>query len=93
MGFTVPKPTPLSVTDEQMNMILAPAAPLQLVDRGPFLEALALTLRSEPTVGDGVVSRCCRQLQHEFMRGRWPSDTETGPGAPNVLRKLRTAKV
>jgi hypothetical protein len=86
------QPRPISVTDTQMDMILAAAAPLQVVDRGPFLEALAVMLRSEPAVGDGVVGRCCRQLQAEFMRGRWPSDVETGLRAPHLLKKLSTAK-
>jgi hypothetical protein len=86
------QPRPVSVTDEQMSMIFNAAAPLQVVDRGPFLEALAVMLRSEPAVGDGVVGRCCRQLQAEFMRGRWPSNVDTGRRAPNVLRKLTTAK-
>ena len=72
---------PISLSDEQMTMVLQAAAPLQQVDRGPFLEALAVMLRNEPVLGDGTVARACRLLQSEFMRGRWPTDFETGRGA------------
>ena len=83
---------PLALSDEQMTTVLQAAAPLQVVDRAPFLEALAVMLRSEPVLGDGTVARACRLLQAEFMRGRWPSDTETALRAPHLLKKLTTAK-
>jgi hypothetical protein len=85
-------PRPISLTDSQMDMVLNACAPLQQVDRPAFLEALAVMLRSSPEIGDGTLGRALRDLQHEFMRGRWPSDVETGLKAPHLLKKLTTAK-
>jgi hypothetical protein len=87
-----PSPHPISVSDEQLTMIFNACAPLQVGDRDPFLRALAVALRREPVIGDGMLGRLLRDLQHEFLRGHWPSDVETGLRAPHLLKKLTTEK-
>ena len=81
---------PISLSDSQMTAVLHAAQPLEPVDRAPFLERLAVLLRDSPEIGDGQLGRMLHQLQAEFLRP--PSDTETGPGPPQQLRKLSTAK-
>jgi hypothetical protein len=39
-----------------------------------------------------MLGRLLRDLQHEFLRGHWPTATETGSRAPHLLKKLSTAK-
>jgi hypothetical protein len=72
----MPEPTPpkpISLSDEQLSMIMAAAEPLHHVDRGPFLEAVADRLR-HVVIGDGQVSLICRELQRQFFRA--PRETE-----------------
>ena len=61
-------PTPLSLTDTQLNMIMQAAEPLLPVDRSAFLVAVANYLSNEPVIGDGAVGRAIRSLQREFFK-------------------------
>ena len=62
------KPSPLALSDQQLDTVMRAAAPLLPSDRDPFLRALAHALRSEPEIGDGAVFRACRELQKQFLR-------------------------
>jgi hypothetical protein len=54
---------PISLSDEQLNVITPLAEPLAPPDRSAFLASLANLLRHEPQpLGDGVVFRSARQL-------------------------------
>jgi hypothetical protein len=59
---------PLSLSDSQLDAVMRAAEPLLPLGRDPFLRAVAQRLRSEPTIGDGLVGRVCKELQREFMR-------------------------
>jgi hypothetical protein len=66
----------LALSDSQLAIIMAAAHPLQPADRSQFLEAVAARLAGVGEVGDGAVSRACRELQRsyfdppQFARGR-----------------------
>jgi hypothetical protein len=57
---------PLALTDEQLDAIHRAAWPLAPHDRASFLEAVAIELAREPTIGDGVVYRVAMQVQRRF---------------------------
>jgi hypothetical protein len=59
---------PLSVSDSQLDAILAATAPLPPPERSAFLVALAHRLKSEVELGDGLLFRVLRELQREFFR-------------------------
>jgi hypothetical protein len=63
-----PRPRLVSLTDDQLGFVLQITAPLDPVDRVAFLEALAVRLRDEPELGDGLVFRCARELLPRFFR-------------------------
>jgi hypothetical protein len=59
--------SPLSVSDRQLDAIIAACEPLPPPDRDAFLNALANVLRSElQPLGDGTLFRTIRSLQREF---------------------------
>jgi hypothetical protein len=53
-------------TDEQLDAVMAAAAPLAPADRGPFLEAVAAALRGRE-VGDGAVYLAITAAQRQFL--------------------------
>jgi hypothetical protein len=75
------KPLPDELTDYQVGLVLSAARPLPIQDRDAFLDDVAAELAACPELGDGVVSRTCRELQrkyydppdlrHNAERSRW----------------------
>jgi hypothetical protein len=61
-------PSPLALSDDQMNIITKLAEPLLHIDRGPYLQRVAQLLPGQPEIGDGVVHRAAEQAQREFRR-------------------------
>ena len=59
-------PAPVRLTDEQLAVIMAAAEPLAPADRGPFLEAVAASLRGRE-IGDGLIHRVIAEVQHRFF--------------------------
>jgi hypothetical protein len=55
--------TLLALTDGQLETIMAAAHPLAPAARSAFLEGVAARLAGVVEIGDGVVSRACRELQ------------------------------
>ena len=82
------KPSPLALSDQQLDTVMRAAAPLLPGDRDNFLRALAARLHGECELGDGVIFRACRELQREFFR----PPTATEPQGPRLTAKLREAK-
>jgi hypothetical protein len=60
--------TPISLSDDQLSTIMQLATPLSPPDRARFLELVAERLRDQETVGDGSISRLCRELQARFFK-------------------------
>jgi hypothetical protein len=56
----------LRLTDDQLAMIENFARPLHHLDRGPYLQTVARLLAGHE-IGDGTVSRACREAQREFL--------------------------
>ena len=80
---------PIGVSDNQLDMIMRACAPLEPVDRDPFLRALAAALCGEPQpLGDGAVYRACKALQREFFK---PPVIERSPLGPRPTAKWRAA--
>jgi hypothetical protein len=61
---------PLALSDDQFTMIQRAAEPHDLDLGAPFLQTVAHLLASESEIGDGSVSRACREAQREFFRSR-----------------------
>jgi hypothetical protein len=61
---------PLSFSDDEFDVVLNLAQPLDPAMRDPFLQAVAIELARYPSeaIGPGLVNRVCRQLQREFLR-------------------------
>jgi hypothetical protein len=59
--------TPMQLNDEEMNAVMAAAAPVHPHRRDAFLKALAMDLERQPVVGPGVVHRCASALQKTFV--------------------------
>ena len=61
---------PLSFSDDELDVVLNLAAPLDPVMRDPFLRAVAIELARYPSeaIGPGTLNRVGRQLQREFLR-------------------------
>jgi hypothetical protein len=57
----------LSLSDDEMRIILDSAQPLAPQDRTPFLEAVAAELAKYRELGPGVVSRTCRELLDQAL--------------------------
>ena len=59
---------PMSLTDDEMNTIMALAAPLPQESRAGFLEAIAAELAVQGAeVGPGAIYRVARGLQRRFV--------------------------
>jgi hypothetical protein len=54
--------------------VMRAAEPLDPFSRSAFLNSVANRLRGEVELGDGVVSRICRELQRDFIRRRGRAD-------------------
>jgi hypothetical protein len=80
-------PPPLALSDDQLSIVLCAAEPLHPRDRAAFAAAVAQVLAGQAVVGDGIVSRTCRELQRRFMTAppdvprnapRWSSRRRNG---------------
>jgi hypothetical protein len=58
----------LALTDSQMDAVLRAAAPLDVDQRGAFLEAIAAELRQHAEIGDGTIDSAIRQTQGRFFK-------------------------
>jgi hypothetical protein len=75
---------PISLSDEQLQTVLDTAEPLPRTDRGRFLENVAARLRHEQQIGDGAVSRACREAFREVFR---PPALHAGPQTQPKARR------
>jgi hypothetical protein len=59
----------LSLSDQELDVLMTLAAPLDPAMRDPFLRAVAIELgRYQPeAIGPGLVSRVGRELQRQFV--------------------------
>jgi hypothetical protein len=62
-----PRPTPLRLTDGQLDIVMRAAAPLAPSDRRLFLRAVADALQDVAELGDGLVSRVCAEQQRRWF--------------------------
>ena len=69
-------PRLVSLTDQQLSVVMSAASTLAPSDRGEFLEALAAALRVEPEIGDGVLARRIKLVIKPFFR---PPSSTMGP--------------
>jgi hypothetical protein len=58
---------PLSLSDDEFAAVQAAAAPIHPLQRGAFLQALAVELERHPVVGPGVVFRAAAARQKTFV--------------------------
>jgi hypothetical protein len=66
-GLHPMSPLALALTDQQLEIVLAMAAPIAPADRSRFLEAVAALL---PAIGngDGAVALACCAAQRQYWR-------------------------
>jgi hypothetical protein len=80
--------TPLQLSQEEMDLVLALAAPIVHQQRNEFLRAVAEALAAWPDRGPGSTHRIARQVQRGFtIEAR--RETETGSGVPRHSRLPR----
>ena len=60
-------PTPLRLSDSELEIVFAAARPLPVADRDGFLQAVAEALVMLNERGPGSVYRVCRDLQATFI--------------------------
>jgi hypothetical protein len=76
-----PKPTPISLSDDQMRVLLDAAQPIARNRRADFLARLAAALRGRE-LGDGIVGRAIREAQREFYDPPLDARHGTRPSTP-----------
>ena len=76
---------PISLTDDQLAIIVRGAEPLLPQDRSAYLHRVA-SLLHDVEIGDGAVARAARQAQHELFRA---PDLHGDAGEPRLLAKLQ----
>jgi hypothetical protein len=57
----------LSLSDAELETIMAHAAPLDRQRRDAFLQEVAAELRRYPETGPGLVGRVCREAQRKHF--------------------------
>ena len=62
-------PTPLALSDEDIDVLHRLAAPIAWEQRQQFLQAVNDALASCPQPGPGVVYRTAREIQRSFTLG------------------------
>lgn len=60
--------SPIPLSDFALTYLFQLAEPLAVVDRDPFLRAVAARLQAEPHLDDGVVVRAAKAAQAKFFR-------------------------
>jgi hypothetical protein len=71
----VPKsPSPISLSDQELDAIMRAASPLEVRDRGKFLEEMAHALATRPDIGIGGLHRLIMEVQ----RKHWSPPIENG---------------
>jgi hypothetical protein len=58
---------PVHFSDDEMEVVLALAAPIDRRHRGEFLAAVAEELATCPQPGPGVVHRAARAIQRRYL--------------------------
>jgi hypothetical protein len=56
------EPSPISLSDTELDAVMQAAAPLHPLDRPAFLSSITRGLRYEPEVGPGTINRVIREL-------------------------------
>jgi hypothetical protein len=80
---------PISLSDSELTIVMRAAAPLHPIERVAFLNAIATRLRSEPVLGDGLISRVARELLREMRRApRLDAAEEQRAAAANGRRGM-----
>ena len=70
-------PSPIRLSDSELDAVLAAARPLAVELRDPFLHAVARELAGRNVIGPGVVHRVCAEQQRQFFD---PPDLSRGNG-------------
>jgi hypothetical protein len=60
-------PTLLSLSDAQLQIVMAAAHPLMPAVRDEFFAAVAARLSGVTEIGEGAVSRACREIQRAYF--------------------------
>jgi hypothetical protein len=74
--------TLLILSDARLEILMADAHPLAPAARSRFLAAVAGRLAGAGEIGDGAVSRVCRDLQRGFFD---PPDFGREPGSGSIF--------
>jgi hypothetical protein len=77
-------PSPIALSDSQLDMIIRASRPLQPHQREAFLEAVAQALHGQP-IGDGTVYKACREQQRLMFD---PPDLTTTGGRKGATSRF-----
>jgi hypothetical protein len=65
---TLPRSSPISLSDEQLSVVMSAASLLPQGDRDRFLKEVADALRDVRELGDGVLGRTIRDVLGSYWR-------------------------
>jgi hypothetical protein len=71
---------PIKLSDSEIATVMSAARVLPVADRDAFLQHVAAVLAVQPVVGDGIVSRVCREVQQRFWRAPELDERRSHPG-------------
>jgi hypothetical protein len=71
-------PTPLHFSDEEMDLLLALARPIEPAQRSAFLDAVAAAIEGQAS-GRGLVHQVGRRIQRQFWTPPEISPNATAP--------------
>jgi hypothetical protein len=77
--------TPLTLTDAELDAVLAAAQPILPAQRHLFLQAMAEEIARHEVVGEGLIHRLASDLQRRFtVEARSTAGTRQGEPSPRA---------
>ena len=86
----MPITSPIHLTDDQLNAVLAASFPLLPDRRSAFLAACARELANLPEIGDGAVHRVVSAVQRQFFDPPTFVSGDSGVSKYDRLARRRT---
>jgi hypothetical protein len=84
---------PLALNDAEYDVVMQAAAPIHPLQRGAFLQALAIELERYPVVGPGVVFRVAAALQKTFIVAAHAETSRSAEPRHLRARQARSAAI
>ena len=80
--------SPIKLSEDQMNAIIAASTPLRPDARGAFLETCAREIAALPMIGDGSLHRLVMVVQKRYFRPPLETEEHGRRGVSKYAREL-----